>query len=165
MKLTTQQRFWQKVDKSAGCGPWGNCWIWIGAVNDSGYGKLAANGSQAYRAHRYSYELVNGPLAKGVCVLHKCDVRRCVRPDHLFEGTRADNNRDTSSKGRIRGGQGKGSAHPKAVLDEEIVARIWSLRHFGLSPGKIARMLGLNRSTVKNVIYGDYWSHIYTKAA
>jgi hypothetical protein len=100
-----------------------------------------------------------------VCILHRCDVRRCVRPDHLFVGTRADNNRDTASKGRIRGGQGKGSVHPRAVLNEQIVERIWSLRRFGLSPGKIARSLGLNRSTVKNVIYGGYWSHVYARAA
>lgn len=98
-------------------------------------------------------------------MLHKCDVRRCVRPDHLFEGTRADNNKDTSSKGRIRGGQPGGAAHPRAVLTEEIVTRIWYLRRFGLSPGKIGRILGLNRSTVKNVIYGGYWSHVFAKAA
>jgi hypothetical protein len=160
-----EQRFWDRVDRAPGHGPNGDCWLWTGAVNDSGYGKLTANGSKAYRAHRFSYELANGPLEKEVCVLHRCDVRRCVRPDHLFIGSRGDNNRDAASKGRGRGGQGKGSAHPKAVLDEQIIERIWLLRRFGLSPGKIARTLDLNRSTVKNVIYGGYWSHITARAA
>jgi hypothetical protein len=157
---TTEQRFWAKVDKTLGHGPDGDCWLWIGATNDAGYGKLAANGSQVYRAHRFSYELVQGPLESTICVLHKCDVRRCVNPAHLFEGDRAANNKDCASKGRTRGGQGKGSAHPKAVLNEYLVERIWALRRLRLSVRIIAVALGLNRSTVKNVVHGGYWSHV-----
>lgn len=161
---TTIERFWSKVDKSPGHGPQGDCWLWMGAVNDNDYGKLTANGSSAYRAHRFSYEIANGPLEKAVCVLHRCDMRRCVRPDHLFVGTRADNNRDTARKGRSRGGQGKGSKHPRAVLNEQVVTLIRSLGRLGLSAGKVARILRLNRSTVKNVLYGGAWSHVESGA-
>jgi hypothetical protein len=162
---TTEERFWEKVDKTTGHGPNGDCWIWIGAVNDSGYGKLNANGSQAYRAHRFSYELIHGRLPKEVCVLHRCDVRRCVRPDHLFEGDRAINNKDTASKGRAKGGASKGSAHPRAILDERTVEYIWYLHELDLGATQIARILGHKRSTIKNVLSGTNWLHVYTKAA
>ena len=160
---TIEERFWSKVDKTPGYGPDGDCWFWAGAKNDGGYGKITANGRRAYRAHRLSYELVHGPIPEGQCVLHRCDIRACVRPEHLFLGTVADNNKDTAHKGRIRGGQGKGSAHPKAVINERIVEMIWSLQQQGLNPTSIAQTLKLNRSTVKNIVYGGYWSH--TKAA
>lgn len=156
---TAVERFWQKVDRAPGQGPRGDCWLWIGALNDSGYGKLTANGSKAYRAHRFSYELENGPLAAGACVLHRCDTRRCVRPDHLFEGTRSENNADTKSKGRSRGGQGKGSAHPRAVLNEHYIKLIWFFRGRGHGASAIGRMLQLNRRTVQNVLSGNSWSH------
>jgi hypothetical protein len=74
-------------------------------------------------------------------------------PITYSKGCRADNNKGTSAEGRIKDGQGKGSAHPRAVLTEEIVTRICSLRRFGLSTGMIAGVLGLNRSTVKNLVY------------
>lgn len=61
---------------------------------------MEATGDKVY-AHRYAYELVNGPIPDGIDVCHRCDNRGCVRFDHLFAGTRSDNMRDASSKGRI----------------------------------------------------------------
>ena len=76
----------------------GKCWDWQGAIC-VGYGTIG--NKYKYRgAHRYSWELSNGPIPKGLCVLHKCDNRRCVNPDHLFLGTKGDNNRDRVKKGR-----------------------------------------------------------------
>jgi hypothetical protein len=161
---TTEQRFWDKVDKTPGHGPDGDCWVWIGATNDQGYGKLTANGSRAYRAHRYSYELANGSLEQGMCALHRCDVRRCVNPAHLFKGTRAVNNKDAAQKGRTRNGNRKGSAHPQAVLNENIVERIWALRRLGLSVRVIAVELGQKRTTIGNVIHGKAWAHVADSA-
>ena len=145
---TVEQRFWQRVDWTLGHGPDGDCWLWTGAVNDQGYGKLTVGAHRAYRAHRYSYELVHSPLEPGMCALHRCDVRRCVNPAHLFKGTRAVNNKDAAQKGRTRNGNRKGSAHPQSVLNESIVRRIWALRRLGLSVRVIAVKLEQKRTTI-----------------
>ena len=74
------------------------CWNWQGAIC-VGYGSIGDNNGRR-GTHRYSWELSNGPIPKGLCVLHKCDNRQCVNPDHLFLGTKGDNNRDRVKKGR-----------------------------------------------------------------
>jgi hypothetical protein len=89
--------FWKSVDKS------GPCWIWTGHRNNRGYGTLGKN-----YAHRYSYEKCCGPIPRGLCVLHRCDNPPCVRPDHLFLGTRKDNALDMSAKRR---GSGQRKTH------------------------------------------------------
>lgn len=91
------ERFWEKVRKSDGC------WEWTGSRNAAGYGKLSegAAGSPRLRAHRVSWELANGPVPAGLWVLHRCDNPPCVRPDHLWLGTRLDNMQDCARKGRI----------------------------------------------------------------
>lgn len=93
------ERFWDKVDKSA------DCWLWTSAKNMDGYGEMlvgrGSNGRYKWeRAHRMSYRLAIGPIPKGLWVLHRCDNPPCVRPDHLFLGTAADNAHDRDAKGR-----------------------------------------------------------------
>lgn len=89
-------RFWSKVDTD------GDCWEWQAAKNPKGYGffGLGRRGDGHALAHRVAYELTTGSIPDGLCVLHKCDNPGCVRPDHLWLGTRADNNRDMIGKGR-----------------------------------------------------------------
>ena len=75
------------------------CWLWAGKTNSDGYGLLPENG--AYKmAHRVAWELENGDIPEGVCVLHRCDTPPCVRVAHLFLGTKADNAHDRDCKGR-----------------------------------------------------------------
>jgi len=59
------------------------CWVWDGAVNDSGYGMLSWRGRRRTRAHRLAYELCNGAIPKGMVLHHRCGVRACVNPAHL----------------------------------------------------------------------------------
>jgi hypothetical protein len=81
--------------------PMAGCWLWTGAWTPSrGYGLVRGEGGRRTVAHRRSWELHCGPIPAGMKVLHKCDVRLCVNPDHLFLGTLGDNNRDAYDKGR-----------------------------------------------------------------
>ena len=90
----------QRVLESASFSPTG-CILWTTGTNNKGYGKFKLNGAY-HLAHRASYTAFVGPIPKGLLVCHTCDVRRCIRPDHLFCGTATDNNRDMMAKGRAR---------------------------------------------------------------
>jgi hypothetical protein len=94
---TLRERFdanWEPVPE---CG----CWIWTGSHASNGYGRvLLCKGGVS--AHRVSYELNVGPIPPGLRVLHKCDTRSCVNPDHLFLGTTQDNATDMARKDRGR---------------------------------------------------------------
>ena len=95
---TFERRFWSKVMQST------NCWLWIGHRNRfNGYGYMRTNEGKHVLAHRASWALSHGDIPAGFSVLHKCDNRLCVRPDHLFLGTQSDNVRDMVEKGRHRG--------------------------------------------------------------
>ena len=93
---SAEKRLWRNVSKSE------TCWLWTGATLLNGYGTLTRDGKRIY-AHRLSYEINVGPILVGQVICHKCDVRNCVRPDHLFAGSVGDNNRDMWTKGRGRG--------------------------------------------------------------
>ena len=93
-----ERKFWAKVDKGDGAG----CWLWTGKTNRDGYGVLTRQ-RKGWFAHRYSWTLANGDIPDGMMACHTCDNPPCIRPDHLFLGTRADNLRDMRAKGRGRG--------------------------------------------------------------
>lgn len=78
------------------------CWEWLGARANGGYGLFAVQNPRRITAHRYSWELHNGPIPAGMHVLHHCDNPPCVNPAHLFLGTASDNMRDMLAKGRGR---------------------------------------------------------------
>lgn len=82
--LSATERFWAKVDKTEGC------WLWSGALTNEGYGSITVDGSHVY-AHRFSYELMVGPIDEGLHVDHLCSVRNCVRPEHLEPVTPREN--------------------------------------------------------------------------
>ena len=78
-----------------------DCILWEGAVQSKGYGTATVEGKRLY-VHRLAWQKENGLIPKGKIVMHKCDVRLCINPDHLRVGTIADNQRDMQEKGRGR---------------------------------------------------------------
>lgn len=106
MRKTTKELFDYKYKKNDRTG----CWEWTAAVSKSnGYGRFGIN-MIMMGAHRASWIINVGPIPKDLCVLHKCDNRLCVNPDHLFLGTNLDNTRDAIIKGRVH----------KKLTDEQI---------------------------------------------
>ena len=106
-------RFWAKVDKS------GDCWEWRGGMHRiHGYGSVwvAERGGMVH-AHRVAWQLTNGEIPKGLHVLHRCDNRIYVRPDHLFLGTHQDNMRDMRLKGRAHSTGGRWATRYDACID------------------------------------------------
>jgi len=124
--MTTEQRFWNKVNKTD------TCWLWTASKRNKGYGAFSytRDGKMIQdRAHRYSWEIHKGSIPEGLFVLHSCDVPACVNPSHLFLGNNQENVDDMMNKGRhVSGGtyiqkyEGKyerGESHHGAKLDAD----------------------------------------------
>lgn len=98
------------------------CILWTGPINPHGYGHCSKRFGPTNLAHRLSFMASNGPLLKGLSICHKCDVRRCINPEHLFQGTHFDNIRDCVKKGRATRAKGEKAALSR--LTEEKVREI-----------------------------------------
>lgn len=155
-----EARFWPKVRKGPGC------WEWTASRNRWGYGRLGVTRRQFAYAHRIAWELENGPIPTGKIVCHRCDNPACVRPDHLFLGTHADNVQDMLSKGR--GGlrlhpetAARGEQASKAKLKAEQVKEIRRLyRGGGISQRELARRFGVTQNAISMLLHRKSWSHV-----
>jgi hypothetical protein len=146
----TDERFAAKVDKS------GDCWEWTGHREPNGYGRFYYNGRMTW-AHRVSWQLFRGPIPTGLDVCHHCDNRGCVRPSHLFVGTRADNMADANRKGRIPRGEDASAAKLTAAQVRAIRAEYAA---GGVLMREIAARLGVSDTTIKFVVNRKRWSHV-----
>lgn len=147
------QRFWANVTpKSVE-----ECWNYSSASPqiNHGYGVVVVDGKQT-QAHRYSWELHNGPIPAGLWVLHKCDNRKCVNPNHLFLGDLQDNVDDMVKKGRRA--PTKGEKNPKAKLTWSDVDEIRRLLKGGQeSRSTIANRFGVSKCSIGRIDRNQAW--------
>jgi hypothetical protein len=124
------------------------CWVWQGACCFNGYGRLrhGATGKPA-SCHRIIYEHHFGPISQGLVVMHTCDNRRCVNPQHLQSGTQGENMLDMYKKGRCT----------RSVLTEPEVREIRRLSENGVSPHAIANSFCVSPATIYNITSGKAW--------
>ncbi len=129
------------------------CWVWQRSLSqDTGYGQLTFN-NKHYSAHRFAYEFFIGPIPQGLFVLHRCDNRACIRPQHLFAGTQLANVRDAVRKGRHPHGERLG--HAKITGKDALAIREDPRLH-----RVIAKAYGLSRAHVTRIKSGTYWKHL-----
>lgn len=136
--------------------PNSGCQLWLGRVDQDGYGRVSVPVGRQMAAHRAAYLLAHGSVPTGLEVLHKCDVPACINPAHLKLGTHADNMADMAAKGRAKWGGARGSANGSAVLDEAKAREIFA------APGThdgIAERFGVSQATVSRIKSGHRWAH------
>lgn len=158
-------RFWEKVDKT------GDCWLWTAALfQQNGYGQ-AWDGERPTTAHRVAYRITYGdPPPDKPFVLHRCDVRACVRPTHLFAGSQADNIHDMDTKGRRRTVARRGEANAGARLTSAQVHEIRELYAAGgakyrgvgrraITHRTLAARFGVSHNSIGRIVKGLAWRH------
>ena len=111
-------------------------------------------------AHRFSYELHYGKFDKSLCVLHKCDNPPCVAPDHLFLGTKADNNKDRDRKNRCYGQKGEENCFHKLTEVQVIEIKLLIKNNINLKNREIGEMFNVSRVTIDDIRIGKTWRHI-----
>ena len=146
---TLAERFEEKFIPEPNTG----CWLWEAGCFSTGYG-LFRVGGKLKLAHRVAYSLYASPIPAGLCVLHRCDVRTCVNPAHLWLGTKADNNNDCRAKGRTTRGAKNGSAK----LTENQVVEIRAAE--GLSQRGLAAKYGISQKQISDILRGVLWSYL-----
>lgn len=136
--------------------PESGCWLWDAATDTNGYGQLSLNKTKVIKTHRMSYEIHNGPVPDGLHVLHKCDIRCCVNPDHLYVGTHQQNMKDRDRKHPARG-----ERHPKARLRESDVLNIRAIYKHGpkVTYQRLAEIYKVSTGCIYNAIHHS-WKHL-----
>lgn len=131
------------------------CLEWQRYTNKHGYAHVYFNGKQ-WSVHRLSYLLNIGAIPKNKWVLHRCDNRKCINPDHLFLGNNKINTQDRVNKNRSARGEGNGSAK----LTIEDVKKIKILFKEGRTGIEITKMFNVSQPTIYEIRRNAIWKHV-----
>jgi len=140
-------RFFDKVNFTS------TCWLWIGGKSSFGHGRFRV-GEKLYSPHRLAYEFFYESIPENKHICHHCDNPSCVRPDHLFLGSHAQNMADMVSKNRHAHGSKSGGAK----LCELDVWLIRQLRH--IKNREVARFFSISESIVSQIHSRQIWKHV-----
>lgn len=134
-----------------------DCWICLAGGIESRYGTIWYKG-ESVSCHVASWMVHKGPIPNGIWVLHTCDVKRCINPEHLFLGTAFDNMQDMHAKGR--NDPRHGWLNHSAVLDDDKVHEIRALLQSDMTQQQIANRFNVSQSVISNIKFRKTWSHI-----
>ncbi len=139
MSGTLEKRFRRKLSEKRPNG----CIEWLGWKNNSGYGMVRAGSANCGHllAHRASYQIHFGPIPAGMVVMHVCDNKVCVNPEHLKLGSQQDNVDDMVAKDRQK----------RSALNHEEVRKMRSL---GLTQREIALHFCVSRPLISLILSG-----------
>jgi hypothetical protein len=155
------RNFWRHVSKEGNRG----CWLWTGAARSDGYGVIRLRGQTA-SVHRVSFDLSGGETtSEKPCVLHKCDIKRCLRPSHLFAGSKADNTKDMVAKGRhgstLYPENHRGENNGNVELTEKTAIEIRSrYAAGGVSYADLGSEYGVTKTHIWRIVRRKAWSHV-----
>ena len=145
--------FWNKVKRRGKK----QCWDWLAYRNPGGYGMFWYK-KRLQLAHRVSWQIHKGSIPKGLCVLHVCDNPSCVNPEHLWLGTRIDNNNDKVRKGRAQ--HMFGEENGRARFTKEQVLELRQLWHAGATLSELAGRFARPAASIHHAVSGYTWSHL-----
>lgn len=140
--------FWSRVDIRGD----NECWEWSGARHHTNYGHYGIL-YRSFLSHRVSFALWNGRDPRG-WMLHRCDNPPCCNPNHLYEGTPADNNRDTMMRGRVN--RCRGDAHPDCKIPDAAILEIASMDLRKGMYGPLIEKYGVSYKTLWAISRGKY---------
>ncbi len=136
------------------------CQLWAGQVGNSGYGKRTVRCEDGVQrclyAHRMAFHMATGVDPVGRVVMHSCDNKLCVNPEHLSLGSQADNMSDMVSKKRHR----FGATHRLSKLTEEAAIDIFTAPRVRGCQTALARRYGVVKSTIQQVWLSETWTHV-----
>ena len=133
------------------------CWDFTGGIIPDGYGNFPTKDGNI-RAHRFSYMIYKGEIEEGKVIMHTCDNRKCVNPEHLKQGTQQENVLDCSMKNRMNTSHGE--AHCLSKMDNEKVKEIRSKESSGVLQKTLAVEYGVCIASIHNIVKRKTWKHI-----